>query len=180
MGAAFPVLLGSHGCFEARTTGSSNTCTDPWRDGIPCAPRPPLSPWSCSPVPFSHPCDLPCVRQGTGLSSHCGAGLPLPLQGPQQECGGPGMGGSSGICPRMLQDAALLGKSSCFGGQEPSSLGTSRAVGGTECPDVLPELPRGRELSQGWSTQWELSILPSLSLLAVPHSPARTSPLFPV
>lgn len=105
MGAAFPVLLGSHGCFEARTTGSSNTCTDPWRDGIPCAPQPPLSPWSCSPVPFSHPCDLPCVRQGTGLSSHRGAGLPLPLQGPQQECGGPGMGGSSGICPRMLQDA---------------------------------------------------------------------------
>lgn len=77
----------------------------------------------------------------------------------------------------MLQDAALLRKSSCLGGQEPSSLGTSRAGGGTECPDALPEPPQGWELSQGWSTQWELSILPSLSLPVVPCGQARP-PLF--
>lgn len=165
MGAAFAVLLGSHGCFEARTTGSSNTCTDPWRDGIPRALQPPLPPWSCSPVPLSQHCDPPVW--GWAASSSVG---------PTTGMCSPGMGGSSGICPRMLQDAALLRKSSCLGGQEPSSLGTSRAGGGTECPDVLPEPPQGWELSQGWSTQWELSILPSLSLPAVPCGQARPPP----
>lgn len=70
----------------------------------------------------------------------------------------------------------------CSGGSSPparegASLGTAGAGSGTKHPDV-PVLPHGRALSRSQPAQWELSVFPSPSLLAMPCSQVRTLPLF--
>lgn len=122
------------------------TAVQPLGDtGIPSAQQRPFSPrelFSCSSTP-QHDGELPrsappphpaCVGQGTGaeLPPWGWAGVhpisSLSLSGVRkQERGGPAAGGSSGVCPEgccgMLHglDAALLGKRSWFGWQQPSS-----------------------------------------------------------
>lgn len=128
------------------------TAVQPLGDtSIPSAQQPPFSPrelFSCSSTP-QHDGELPrsappphpaCLGQGTGAElppwGRAGAHRisSLSLSGVhKQERGGPAVGGSSGVCPEgccgMLHglDAALLGKHSLFGWQQPSSPGGSQS-----------------------------------------------------
>lgn len=140
-------------------------------------------------------CSTACVGQAMGLSSCHGAGQ---VSAPSAAC--PSLGSIVGtwwscggwerwcLPPGVLRDATwsghlspgkvqLVGVVSSPPAREGASLGNAGAGARTKHPDE-PVLPHGQALSRSQPAQWELSVLPSPSLLAVPRSQVRTPPLF--